>query len=525
MRSKRTALLFLGCFPLSTLAQYAYTYSPHPGSYPYTPPASMAAKADLNEQNPIYYHPTLGWFILPTTTSTTIASNVALTPKDAATPNIPAAIAQPPAGSEAAKAEDSEEFTDPSAAISAALSVALTTPRSQPPLKSPLTAAPLPLPIIASAAPNTVALSIPTPVAMPAPAKAQVPTPVPAPAPSAAPNPVALSTPTPVVMPSAPAAAPVSTKAPTPLANDLSALTEALTAATAAANAATAAANAATAAANAATATLKSIPVASPAVRPVAPGTEIASAQTPTYPTNYIPPAYPPSYSSPAYSTGYPTGIPGIPNMGSMIPGMGGMGGGMGGMTGFPMMGTSATQSLKPYNMRRIISQDEKRMMVQMMLPIMTNFMQMTLPDIINYFTRKYPAKQGISFDDVVESMKLAANKQNLKMVGENLMWKDFHAVLNDKTAPRVEVYSFCDIAVGRELLKLSPEASIFLPCRISIIEDANKQIWVQMLDWNPAWVMGYRERLGISDALWEGAISVHDRMDFIMRAAANGDL
>ncbi|TSA20091.1 MAG: DUF302 domain-containing protein [Betaproteobacteria bacterium] len=180
---------------------------------------------------------------------------------------------------------------------------------------------------------------------------------------------------------------------------------------------------------------------------------------------------------------------------------------------------------MAPYTMRRTISQDEKRMLAQMMLPVMTNFMPLTLPDIINYFTRKYPAKQGLSFDDVVESMKLAANKQNLKSVGENLMWKDFHAVLDDKTAPRVEVYGFCDIKVARELLKLSPEAAIFLPCRISIIEDANKQIWVQMLDWNPAWVMGYRERLGISDALWEGAISVHDRMDFVMRAAANGDL
>lgn len=204
-----------------------------------------------------------------------------------------------------------------------------------------------------------------------------------------------------------------------------------------------------------------------------------------------------------------PGGMPSMPFPMSMMP---------------PMMG-GPVPSAKPYTMRRTISQEEKRMLAQMMLPMMTSFMQLTLPDIINYFTRKYPAKQGVSFDDVVESMKLSANKQNLKLVGENLMWKDFHAVLDDKKAPRVEVYSFCDIAVGRELLKLSPEAAIFLPCRIAIMEDADKQIWVSMLDWNPAWALGYKERLGISDALWDGAISVHDRMDAIMRAAANGDL
>ena len=68
----------------------------------------------------------------------------------------------------------------------------------------------------------------------------------------------------------------------------------------------------------------------------------------------------------------------------------------------------------------------------------------------------KVKVKKGLTFDEVVESMMLRANKLNFKYVGNNLMWKDFRAVLGDMDAPRVEVHSFCDIAVGRDLLKIS---------------------------------------------------------------------
>lgn len=178
-----------------------------------------------------------------------------------------------------------------------------------------------------------------------------------------------------------------------------------------------------------------------------------------------------------------------------------------------------------PYTMRRIITQEEKKQMVQMVLPLLTGFMRMQMPDVMNFFAHKYAVKAGVSFDDVVESMKLSANKQNLKLVGENLMWKDFRAVLQDDKAPRIEVYSFCDIAVGRELLKTSPEFVIFLPCRIAVMEDANKQIWVLMLDWNPDWVDGYKDQLGLNSPLWEGAIQIRTKLDNVMRAGASGDL
>jgi uncharacterized protein (DUF302 family) len=196
------------------------------------------------------------------------------------------------------------------------------------------------------------------------------------------------------------------------------------------------------------------------------------------------------------------------------------------GLPTLPGFGQAApAQPAKPYTMRRAVTQQEKIQMMQMALPLMTNIFRMSMADSMNYFTRKYKAKPGLSFDDVKESLFLRANQLNVKYVGENLMWKDFHAVLDDKQAPRIEVYSWCDIAVARELLKISPEFVAFLPCRVVIMEDGNKDIWLLMLDWSLDWVKGYESQLGLTPELVKGAIDLNQRMDEMMRAAANGDI
>jgi uncharacterized protein (DUF302 family) len=190
-----------------------------------------------------------------------------------------------------------------------------------------------------------------------------------------------------------------------------------------------------------------------------------------------------------------------------------------------PLVGTLSPTPTRPYTMRPGIPQDTKRQMMQMMMPIMNNVFRMSMPDAMNWFAHKIPAKPGLSFDDVVESMMLRANKLNFKYVGNNLMYKDFQAVLGDFEAPRIEVHSFCDIAVGRDLLKISPEFLVFLPCRIGVMEDADKKIWLMMLDWNLDWVAGYENQMGVTPELARGAIDIRNKMEEIMQAGADGDL
>ena len=190
-----------------------------------------------------------------------------------------------------------------------------------------------------------------------------------------------------------------------------------------------------------------------------------------------------------------------------------------------PFVGTLQPQPTKPYTMRPAIPEQTKTQMMQMMMPMMTNMMRMSMADGMNWMAYKVKAKPGLSFDDVLDSMNLAANKLNFKHVGENLMYKDFRAVLGDMEAPRIEVHSYCDIAVGRDLLKISPEFLVFLPCRIGIMEDSDKNIWVMMIDWNMNWVSGYEDKMGMTPELVKGAKEINDKMKQIIVAAANGDL
>lgn len=179
----------------------------------------------------------------------------------------------------------------------------------------------------------------------------------------------------------------------------------------------------------------------------------------------------------------------------------------------------------RPYEMSRIIPPEEKDKLMKQMMPMMSTMTRMDVKDVMNLMAVKYKAKPGLSFDDVKQSMELRANQLNFKKVGESPMWKDIRAVLGDMEAPRMEVYHYCDIAAGREVLKYAPESIVFLPCRIAIMEDADKQIWVLTLDWNTSWLDSISNKMGAPSELMKHAIDIRDKMDNIMRAAADGDI
>lgn len=182
-------------------------------------------------------------------------------------------------------------------------------------------------------------------------------------------------------------------------------------------------------------------------------------------------------------------------------------------------------RGVRPYEMSRIIPPEEKAKMMKKIMPMMSMATRMDIKDVMNLMSVKYPAKKGLTFDEVVQSMELRANQLNFKKVGHSPMWKDFQAVLGDTNAPRIEVFHYCDIAAGREVLKYAPEALIFLPCRVAIMEDADKNIWVMTLDWDTAWLDSISGHMGAPSDLTKAAAIIRDKMDNIMKAAAAGDL
>jgi len=181
---------------------------------------------------------------------------------------------------------------------------------------------------------------------------------------------------------------------------------------------------------------------------------------------------------------------------------------------------TRPKEEAVPNTMRESISPEARANFVGTLMSMNPFSMQ----EMIAMMAVKYPAKEGLRFDDVVESMKAKANEINFKYVGVNPLWKDVVAITGKQDTPRVEFFSFCDAMVARELLDLSLEFAVFLPCRIAVVEDAYKKIWVLTLDWDVRWLDSSKNPNQISANLREKAILVREAMDKIMRAGANGD-
>ncbi len=147
-----------------------------------------------------------------------------------------------------------------------------------------------------------------------------------------------------------------------------------------------------------------------------------------------------------------------------------------------------------------------------------------SLRDMIAMMVVKYPAKEGLKFDDVVEAMKLKANEINFKFVGHNPLWKDIVAITGKTDTPRVEFFSFCDALVARQILDLSLEFAAFLPCRVAVLEDAHKKVWLMTLDWDVRWLDTSKNPNQMSAELRDKAILVREAIDKIMRAGAAGE-
>ena len=170
--------------------------------------------------------------------------------------------------------------------------------------------------------------------------------------------------------------------------------------------------------------------------------------------------------------------------------------------------------------MRESISPEARANFVTSMMAINPFSMQ----EMIAMMAVKYPAKEGLKFDDVVEAMKSKANEINFKFVGHNPLWKDIVAITGKTDTPRVEFFSFCDAVIARDLLDLSLEFAVFLPCRVAVVEDAHKKIWLLTLDWDVRWLDTSKNPNQISDKLREGAIKIREAIDKIMRAGASGE-
>ncbi len=147
-----------------------------------------------------------------------------------------------------------------------------------------------------------------------------------------------------------------------------------------------------------------------------------------------------------------------------------------------------------------------------------------SLRQVFNFMTLKMKADEDLTFDEVIEAMDSRAIEENLKRLGPDQISKEIAAKTGDESTPKLEIHHYCDALVARAILDYSPEFSIFLPCRIAVLEDANRDVWLMTLDWDVSWLnFVWHPDSQINAELKAEGQRIRDAMVSIMEAGATG--
>jgi len=92
---------------------------------------------------------------------------------------------------------------------------------------------------------------------------------------------------------------------------------------------------------------------------------------------------------------------------------------------------------------------------------------------------------EGLSREDVEETMRSVATELNIKNVGE-LALSERVSLMSGKPYRYVKVFMFCNALTAAQMLDYSDAYSAYLPCRITLVEDKRGQLWLYTLNMDP---------------------------------------
>ncbi len=184
------------------------------------------------------------------------------------------------------------------------------------------------------------------------------------------------------------------------------------------------------------------------------------------------------------------------------------------------MMQPPGQRNWEPNTVTEIFPPEARRAMIQNMGAANP----WSLRQVFGFMTLKMKAAEGLSVEDVVEAMDSRAVEENLKKSGHNKVWQEIEAKTGAPT-PKFEILQYCDALVARMVLDYSPEFSIFLPCRISVLEDAAGDVWLMTMDWDVSWLsFVWHPDSQIDQELKKNGRRIRDAMVSIMEAGATGE-
>ncbi len=126
---------------------------------------------------------------------------------------------------------------------------------------------------------------------------------------------------------------------------------------------------------------------------------------------------------------------------------------------------------------------------------------------------------EGMSPDDVIESMKSLAASRSFLFVGESPFYKQIKAITGEDYR-YVNFLSFCDAQVGKKMLEYQDHYSGFMPCRIALVEDRNGRLWLYSMNLD-FMIHGGKK---LPEDLRADAVRVRDTIKGIMEGAAAGE-
>ena len=94
----------------------------------------------------------------------------------------------------------------------------------------------------------------------------------------------------------------------------------------------------------------------------------------------------------------------------------------------------------------------------------------------------KVPVAEGMTADEVEETMKFVANEHNFKNVGEMPLYKEVEA-MSGEAYRYVKIFMFCNALTAARMLDYNDAFSSYLPCRITLIEDKEGKLWLYTLN------------------------------------------
>lgn len=131
----------------------------------------------------------------------------------------------------------------------------------------------------------------------------------------------------------------------------------------------------------------------------------------------------------------------------------------------------------------------------------------------------KIPVEDGLSAEDVDQTMKSVANEHNFKNVGELPLYKEVEAT-SGSPYRFIKIYMFCDAMTASRMIDYSDAFSAYLPCRITLVEDPDGQLWLYTLNMN-LMIHGGKP---LPDELKKEAMHVKEIILDIMNRGAAGD-